>query len=90
MSDLFGREKYALLLRTISEDGKRTHTYEVGEIAYWPPGAHVAILYRHDRQRIPAPGIVVIGKVDSGVEVLDRPGSTSVTIELLDDAEGRS
>jgi hypothetical protein len=35
MNDLFGREKFARLPRAISKEGKRTHTYEVGEIAYW-------------------------------------------------------
>jgi hypothetical protein len=30
MNDLFGREKFAHLPRAISEQGKRTHQYEVG------------------------------------------------------------
>jgi hypothetical protein len=83
MNDLFRREKFAHLPRPISEGDKRTHTYEVGDIAYWPPGPDVAIFYRHDGQRIPDPGIVMIGKVDSGVAALDGAGSTHVTIELV-------
>ena len=89
MNDLFRREKYGELPRAISEGGKRTHTYEVGDIAYWRPGPDVAIYYRHDGQRIPEPGIVVLGRIDSGVEALDRPGSVNVTIELLPDVQGR-
>jgi len=89
MNDLFRREKYGRLPRAISEGGKRTHTYEVGDVAYWPPGPDVAIYYRHDGQRIPEPGIVVLGRIDSGVEALDRPGSVNVTIELLPDVQGR-
>ena len=89
MNDLFRREKYAHLPRAISEGGKRTHTYEVGDIAYWPPGPDVAIFYRHDGQRIPQPGIVVLGRIDSGVDVFDVPGSTSVTIALISGAQGR-
>jgi hypothetical protein len=38
MNDLFRREKFGHLPRAISKEGKRTHTYEVGDIAYWPPG----------------------------------------------------
>src|SRR6059036_1187275 len=38
MNDLFGREKFGHLPRAISTDGKRTHTYEVGDVAYWSPG----------------------------------------------------
>ncbi len=83
MSDLFRREKYGHLPRTISTDGKRTHSYEVGNIVYWSPGHDVAIYYRHDGERIPEPGIIVIGKADSGVEILNVSGSVKVTIELI-------
>src|SRR2546427_4021439 len=53
MQDLFRREKYAQLPRPISEEGKRKHAFEVGEIAYWPPGPDVAVFYRDDGQTIP-------------------------------------
>jgi hypothetical protein len=68
MTDLFRREKVGHLPRAISKEGKPTHTYEVGDIAYWSPGPDVAIFYRHDGQEIPSPGIIVTGKIDSGVE----------------------
>jgi len=89
MQDLFRREKYAQLPRRISEEGKRKHAFEVGEIAYWPPGPDVAVFYRDDGQTIPSPGIVVLGKLDGGVEILNHPGSTLVTFELAADSEGR-
>ena|SRR6266567_3221122 len=84
MNDLFGREKFGHLPRAISTDGKRTHTYEVGDVAYWSPGPDVAIYYRHDGEKIPAPGIIAIGKMDSGVQALDMPGSVRVTFEPLE------
>ena len=84
MNDLFGREKFAHLPRAISTEGKRTHTYEVGDIAYWSPGPDVAIYYRNDGEKIPDPGIIVIGRIDSGVEVLNVPGSAKVTIEPIE------
>jgi hypothetical protein len=83
MNDLFGREKFGHLPRTISEEGKRTRTYEVGDVIYWSPGQDVAMFYRHDGQSIPSPGIIVMGKIDSGVEALNVPGSVKVTIELI-------
>ena len=83
MNDLFRREKFAHLPRAISEEGKRTHTYEVGQMVYWSPGPDVAIFYRNDGEKIPNPGIIVIGKVDSGVEVLDVVGSVKVAVELV-------
>ena len=83
MNDLFRREKFAHLPRAISKEGKRTHPYEVGDIAYWAPGPDVAVFYRHDGQDIPNPGIIVIGKIDSGVEAFDVPGSIKVTVEVI-------
>src|SRR5213080_1327446 len=85
MNDLFGREKYARLPRAISQEGKRTHTYQIGDLAYWSPSHDVAVYYRQDGEKIPEPGIIVIGKIDSGVAALDVAGSVKITIELHDE-----
>ena len=82
MNDLFRREKFAHLPRAISEQGKRTHDYAVGTIGYWPPGPDVAIFYRQDGERIPDPGLIVLGKIKAGVEALNMPGAIRATIEL--------
>ena len=82
MNDLFRREKFAHLPRAISEQGKRTHDYAVGTIGYWSPGTDVAIFYRQDGERIPDPGLIVLGKIKSGVEALDVRGALRATIEL--------
>ena len=84
MNDLFGREKFGHLPRAISEGGKRTRTYEVGDVIYWSPGPDVAMFYRHDGQSIPSPGIIVMGKIDSGLEALSVPGSVKVIIERVE------
>ncbi|WP_241759346.1 cyclophilin-like fold protein [Pyxidicoccus parkwayensis] len=81
MNDLFKREKFAHLPRAISQGGGRTHTYEVGDFVYWPPGPDVAIFYRHDGQFIDS-GIITMGALDSGVDALNVPGSVKVTVEL--------
>jgi hypothetical protein len=83
MNDLFRREKYGHLPRPISEEGRRAHAYEVGQIAYWAPGPDVAVFYRQDGEPIPDPGIIIVGTIDSGVEAFDVPGATKVTIELV-------
>src|SRR5438067_8605964 len=51
MNDLFGREKFGHLPRAISEEGKRTHTYAIGDIAYWCPGPDVAIYYQRTARK---------------------------------------
>src|SRR5438046_6025041 len=79
MNDLFGREKFGHLPRAISEGGKRTRTYEVGDVIYWSPGPDVAIFYRHDGQEIPESDIIFIGKIESGMEALNVPGSIRAT-----------
>jgi hypothetical protein len=84
MNDLFGREKFGHLPRAISGEGKRTHTYAIGDIAYWSPGPDVAIYYQQDGEKILDPGIIVIGKIDSSVEALNVRGSVKVTMELME------
>lgn len=82
MNDLFGREKFAHLPKALSEKGPRTHSYQVGDIAYWSPAHDVAIYYRQGGESIPSPGIISIGKIDSGAEAFNVPGSVNVTVEV--------
>jgi hypothetical protein len=84
LHDLFGREKAGGLPRPISEQGKRTSSYEVGDLGYWSPNSDIAIYYHQDGQTIPSPGIIIFGKFDSGVETLQVPGSVKVTIRRLE------
>ena len=69
MNDLFRREKFAHLPRAISEEEKRTRTYEVGDVVYWPPGPDLAIYYRHDGESSVARAVWMpgIGLALSGV-----------------------
>lgn len=84
MKDLFGREKYGRLSRALIDSGDHVFSYEVGQVIYWSPGPDLAVYYRQDGERIPSPGIVVIGTIDSGVEALNAPGSLQVMIELAE------
>ena len=82
MKDLFGREKYANLPKALSENGPRTTSYEVGDIAYWSPAHDVAIYYKQGGESIPSPGIIPIAKIDAGAEAFNMPGSLKVMIEI--------
>lgn len=84
MNDLFRREKTGRLPRALVEGGQRVFAYSVGEIVLWSPDPSVAVYYKNDGERIPSPGIIVLGKVDAGAQALDVPGSVEVTIEKLD------
>ena len=73
----------------ISDGGKHTHSFALGDIAYWPAGPDVAVFYRHDGEAIPDPGIIVIGKIGSGLEALNVRGAVTVTF-LLAESEQRA
>ena len=81
MNDLFGREKYSDLPRAISETGPGRHGYHVGDIAYWSPDHQLAVYYRQDDQTIPSPGVILVAKMDAGIEAFQVPGPVKVTIE---------
>jgi hypothetical protein len=90
MTDLFNREKFGHLPRALSDAGRSTHRYAVGEIACWPPGPDFAVFYRHDGESIPDPGVIVIGRVTSGIEAFGARGAATVRFELSDhDASSR-
>jgi hypothetical protein len=84
MNDLLAREKFAALPRPISGRGRRSRTYEIGDLIYWSPGPDVAMFYRHDGQAIPPPGVIVMGRIEAGVEALNMPGPVTVTIEPVE------
>jgi hypothetical protein len=85
MNDLLKREKYGHLPRSLAAGGKPQSSYEIGNIIYWSPGPDIAIFYDHDGQSIPAPGIVILGEIDSGADALKKyDGTVDVTIEAID------
>ena len=84
MNDLFRREKYGHLPKPLSREAKRSRSFEVGDIAYWSPSHDLAVFYRQDGEAIPTPGIIVVAKLDSGVDAFDVPGSMKVRLELAE------
>ena len=82
MKDLFCREKFAELPRSISQNGTQIHSYQVGDIAYWDPGKDIAIFYRQDGQNMNE-GLYILGKVQKDTEPFNTPGSVPVKVELV-------
>ena len=52
----------------------------VGDIAYYAPWGNLAMYYKDFEY---SPGLVLLGRIDSGVELLRAPGAVSVTIEAI-------
>ena len=85
MGDLFGREKPGPLPRALAGDVEPVFTYRVGQLAYWPPGRDIFVVYDGDGLRVPNPGLIELGTVDSGLDVIAAAGDDFyLTITALD------
>lgn len=82
MDDHLQREKTGILPAPLSTETPGSPTYAHADLGYWRPRNSFVIFYRQDGLGIPAPGIVLLGKVDAGVEIFDRPGKVRVTLHL--------
>lgn len=81
LEDYAGTEKISYLPRKLStEDAPPGSDPSVGDITYYAPWGNLAIFYRDFGY---ANGLVVLGKIDEGLEGLSVPGSVEATIELI-------
>ena len=79
--DYAGTEKISYLPRKLStEDAPSGSDPSVGDITYYAPWGNLAIFYRDFGY---ANGLVVLGKINEGLEGLSVPGSVEATIELI-------
>ncbi len=81
LKDYAGTEKISDLPKRLStEDAPSGSDPSVGDIAYYAPWGNVAIFYRDFGY---ASGLVILGKIEGGIEALQVPGSVKVTIEPI-------
>ena len=84
MGDLFGREKPGPLPRALTGEVEPVFIYRVGQIAYWPPNDDIFIVYEGDGMRVPSPGLIPLGTVDNGLDVIAAAGDDfDMTIAVL-------
>ena len=83
MRDHLRREKTGPIPGPLSERTGGSPTYQSGDLGYWRPGRDFVIYYRHDGLTIPSPGIVILGRLDSGTELFDVPGSVELSVERI-------
>jgi hypothetical protein len=87
MGDLFGREKPGALSRPLTGDVEPVFTYRVGQIAYWPPSHDILVVYAGDGLQVPAPGLIPLGTVDTGLDVIAAAGDDfAMTVTVVDQA----
>lgn len=81
LKDYAGTEKISDLPRKLStEEAPAGTDPSIGDIAYYAPWGNLAIFYRDFGY---SRGLVILGKIDDGMETLSAPRPLRVTIELL-------
>jgi hypothetical protein len=81
LKDYASTEKISDLPRKLSTRGAPAGiTPTVGDITYYAPWGNLALFYKDFGY---SAGLVKLGTIDSGIEVLRRPGPYSVTIEKV-------
>jgi len=60
---------------------ERQLDFSTGTIGLWGSN-HFVIYYRDDR--VPQPGIILLGRVTGDVSIFDRPGPVTVRVERVD------
>jgi hypothetical protein len=80
---------FEMLYKQLGRTGLRVSrstlgTMNFGELTGETAGPEIAIDYQHDGETIPAPGIIVLGKIDSDVQALNAPGAVSMVADMLE------
>jgi hypothetical protein len=80
LEDYAGTEKISNLPRRLSTEGAPSGSDpSVGDVAYYAPWGNLAVFYRDFGY---SNGLVILGRLDSGIEALSVPGSVRATVEL--------
>ena len=86
LTDYAATEKISDLPRRLSTEGTPPGSEPaVGTLAYYAPWGNLALFYRDAGY---ANGLVRLGTITSGMDVLKQPGPLKVDIQLLEADEG--
>ena len=81
LEDYAGTEKISVLPRRLSAEGAPSGSDpSLGDITYYAPWGNLALFYRDFGY---SSGLVVLGRIDGGMEALSVTGSMRLTIELV-------
>jgi hypothetical protein len=81
LADYASTEKISDLPRKLSAAGAPAGTAaSAGDIAYYAPWGNLALFYRDFGY---SSGLVRLGRIDGGADVLRRPGPLTATIERI-------
>lgn len=81
LEDYAATEKITYLPRKLSTQGAPVGIDpDVGDITYYAPWGNVAIFYRDSGY---ASGLIRLGRIQSGLDVLKTLGTSKITIEVV-------
>jgi hypothetical protein len=81
LEDYAGTEKISYLPKKLSkEDAPAGSDPSIGDITYYVPWGNLAIFYNDFGY---ANGLIILGKIDNGIEVFNTSKSLNVRIELI-------
>jgi hypothetical protein len=76
MEDPFGQAKTGRLPGALDvEDATRSRSYAVGDLSYWSPSGSLAVVYDALGRSVPPPGLVRLGRVQTGLEAVAKAGN---------------
>lgn len=85
LKDYAETEKISDLPKKLSTEGAPASIAPVaGDITFYAPWGNLALFYKDGQD---SRGLVKLGKIDSGIETLKRPGPLKVTIERIENLE---
>jgi hypothetical protein len=81
LEDYAATEKIAYLPHKLSTAGApKGSTPSAGDIGYYAPWGNLALYHKGFDY---SPGLVLLGRIDKGIEVLKVPGKRSATVEAI-------
>lgn len=81
LEDYGKTEKISYLPRKLSTEGAPPGSDpSIGDVSYYAPWGNLAIFRKDFRY---SSGLINLGKIDTGIEALNEPGSVEATIDLI-------
>jgi hypothetical protein len=81
--DFAGKEKISYLPERLTTDGSSAGPTQDGDLIYYVPWGNIGFLYNADGGQ--NDDVITIGRVESGVERLDRLERGHVTVEAVEE-----
>nr|WP_236469127.1 cyclophilin-like fold protein [Pseudomonas syringae] len=83
LEDYAATEKISMLPRKLNVTGAPAGVTPIeGDIAYYAPWGNLAIFHKGFKY---SPGLIRLGRVESGIEVIRQPGTVAVRFEVAND-----